>query len=248
MGRKIEHGIFISDIHMPDNIPLTPVFGYILDVKPSVIILGGDIVDAQGLHASESMKAEQVKLSWFRRDVFLASRLIESIKAASPKSEVVYLEGNHEQRYSRLQGKYPDLFGKTLDYRGAITPLVSSYIRYGEATSYHKIGDCVFTHGDIFPESHAKPYALRYSPYKVVYGHLHHFQAYTTHRALMHESPRYAVTAGCLSTLNPEWKRGKANQWVNGFVSFVTDGVTTTPTVHLIEKGRFAVGGTVYGG
>ncbi len=243
---RIKHGVFISDIHMPDNIPLKPVLDYIEDVKPSVVILGGDIIDAKGLHASESMKAEQVKLAWFKRDVRLATGLIDAVQKRA-SAEIIYLAGNHENRYERLQLKYPDLFAETLDFEGAIKPFVTRYVPYATAGSYHKIGDTVFTHGDIFPESHAKPYALRYTPNKVVYGHLHHFQAYTTHRALLNESPRYAVTAGCLSTLNPEWKKGKANQWVNGFVSFITDGRVTTPTVHLIEKGRFAVGGKVYG-
>lgn len=243
----IKHGIFMSDIHMPDHIKLDGVLAYMRDLKPSVVILGGDIIDAKGLHASESMKAEAVKLAWFRRDVRLASGLIGVIQAAVPGVEIVYLEGNHEERYARLQAKYPDLFKETLDFRGAMKPLVNRFVPYGTAGSYHKIGDTVFTHGDIYPESHAKPYALRYTPNKVVYGHLHHFQAYTTHRALLNEKPRYAVTAGCLSTLNPEWKKGKANQWVNGFVSFVMDGGTTVPTVHLIENGMFAVGSKVYG-
>lgn len=243
---KLQHGVFVSDIHLPENIELKPVLDYIADVKPATVILGGDIVDAKGLHASESMKAEQVKMSWFKRDVRLAQSLIDEIKDRT-NAEIIYLEGNHEQRYARLQEKYPELFEEALDFRGAMKPLVTRYVPYATAGSYHKIGDTVFTHGDIYPESHAKPYALRYTPHKVVYGHLHHFQAYTAHRALLNESSRYAVTAGCLSTLNPEWKKGKANQWVNGFVSFVTDGAVTTPTVHLIERGRFAVGGKVYG-
>jgi len=244
----LKHGVFISDIHLPDNIPLKPVLDYIEEVNPEIVILGGDIIDAKGLHASESMKAEQVKMAWFKRDVRLAVGLIEDIKSrVSGDSELIYLEGNHEHRYTRLQEKYPELFEEALDFQGAIRPSVSAYIPYATSGSYVKVGDTVFTHGDIYPDLHAKPYALRYSPNKVVYGHMHHFQAYTTHRALLHESARYAVTAGCLSTLNPDWKKGQANQWVNGFVSFVTDGVVTTPTVHLIERGRFVIGRKVYG-
>lgn len=243
---KLFHGIFLSDIHMPDNIDLKPLLSYIGDVKPKVVILGGDVIDAQGLHASESMKAEQVKMAWFSRDVRLAIGLVSDIKRASPASSIIYLEGNHEQRYARLQEKYPDLFATSLDFRSALSPHVEKYIPYGKADSYYRVGDAVFIHGDIFPDAHAKAYATRYSPSKVIYGHLHHYQAYTTHRALLHEQPRYAVTAGCLSTLNPEWKRGKANQWINGFLSFVSDGKTTVPTVHMIEHGRFAVGGKIY--
>ena len=246
-AKKLENGVFISDIHLPDSIDLKPIIAYVADTKPEWIVLGGDIIDAEGFHASESMKAEQVNLTWFKRDVKLAKDLIADLKKASPKARVIYIEGNHEQRYRRLQRKYPDLFSDTLNFEGAMRPLVTAYIPYATAESYFKIGDTVFIHGDIFPDSHAKPYAQRYSPNKVVYGHMHHFQAYTTYRALLNESPRYAVTAGCLSTLNPEWKQGRANQWVNGFISFVTDGEVTTPTVHLIERGRFAVGSKVYG-
>lgn len=245
--KKLEHGIFISDLHLPESIDLKPLISYVADTKPSIIILGGDIIDASGLHASESMKAEQVKLEWFKRDVKLAAKLISDLRAASPKAKIVYLEGNHEERYSRLQRKFPDLFAESLDFAACMADYVDEYIPYATAKSYVKVGDCVFIHGDIFPDSHAKPYSLRYTPHKVVYGHLHHYQAYTGHRALLNESPRYAVTAGCMSTLNPEWKKGKANQWVNGFVSFVTDGEVTVPTVHMIERGRFAIGGKVYG-
>lgn len=245
--KKLEHGIFISDLHLPESIDLRPLLAYVKDTKPSTIILGGDIIDASGLHSSESMKAEQVDMAWFKRDVKLALDLIKALKAASPKASIIYLAGNHENRYDRLRFKYPDLFKESLDFAAAVSPYVSSYIEYATANSYVKIGDCVFIHGDIFPDSHAKPYSLRYTPHKVVYGHLHHFQAYTGHRALLNESPRYAVTAGCLSTLNPEWKKGKANQWVNGFVSFITDGEVTVPTVHMIERGRFAIGSKIYG-
>lgn len=244
--RELKTGVFISDIHMPDHISLEGIFAYIKDLQPNYVVLGGDIIDAQGFHASESMKAEQVNLDWFKRDVELAMGLIEIIRKLAPKALVVYLEGNHEQRYNRLQCKYPDLFKDSLNYRKAVGQFVDKYIPYGTAASYYVVGDVVFTHGDIFPDMHAKPYAIRYSPRKVVYGHMHHFQAYTTHRALINEQPRYGVTAGCLSTLNPEWKKGQANQWVNGFISFWTDGSTTVPSVHLIEKGKFMIGGKIY--
>ena len=242
-------GLFISDLHMPYNISLIPLLRYIKDIKPAVIILGGDVIDAEGLHACESIKAETVKIEWLYRDIGYARTLIEAIYANSPKTAVIYLEGNHEQRYRRLQVKYPDLFQETLNFQGVLTKALPKvkYIPYGTAESYVKIGDTVFTHGDIYPDSHAKPYALRYTPYKVVYGHLHHMQSYTAHRALLNESARYAITAGCMCSLNPAWKKGAANQWVNGFVSFFTDGKMTTPTVHLIENGKFAIGNKIYG-
>jgi predicted phosphodiesterase len=243
----IETGVFLSDMHMPDNIPLKPVFDYIRDVKPKTVILGGDIIDATGLHASESMRAEEIKMSWFKRDCALLKGLVADIRKIAKQAKIVFLEGNHEERYARLQAKFPDLFETSLDMRGYVKGLVDKFIPYGKADSYHVISDCVFTHGNIFPDAHAKAYALRYTPMKVVYGHLHHFQAYTTHRALVFERPRYSLTAGCLSTTNPDWKRGASNQWVNGFVTFWTDGKVTVPSPVLIEQGKFVIGGKVYG-
>jgi hypothetical protein len=54
------------------------------------------------------------------------------------------------------------------------------------------------------------------------------------------------MTAGCLTKLAPDWKKGEAHQWVNGFVSFISDHGITVPTAHLIEGGKFNVGGKIY--
>lgn len=244
----MKHGIFLSDIHGPSEaIPLGGIFAYIRDVRPTYIVLGGDVIDATGLHAAESMRAEDVKLAWFERDVHYAKMLCASFFSAAPRAQIIYLAGNHEERYARLQQKYPDLFGKTLDFEKAIKKSVSRYIPYGKASSYFLLGDTVFAHGDIFPEAHARKYATRYAPRKVVYGHQHDFQAWTMHRALVNDTPTYGLSVGCLCSLNPAWKKGIANRWVNGFVTFVTDGVTTTPSVHLMQDGKFEIGGTIYG-
>ena len=241
-------GMFLSDIHMPLNIDLTPIKDFARDFKPDIFILGGDVVDAQYLHGVDNMRAEAVDVKWYKRDVALARELMSDLHKASPKAEMVYLEGNHEERYVRLANKYPKVFGDIFKFGRDIAPknFRFKWVPYGDYSSHYIVGDTIFMHGNIWPDHHAKAYALRHLPYKVVYGHLHHFQAYTTHRALLDQSPRYALTAGCLSELSPDWKKGEAHQWVNGFVSFVSDGTTTVPTAHLIENKMFAIGGKIY--
>lgn len=237
-------GIYLSDIHMPDNIDLKPVFEFIKDYKPDQIILGGDIIDAKGMHGVESMSAAQVDTSNYDRDCDLIVNLVQQLYTLSPSAKIVYLEGNHEERYRRAQTKYPKVFDFDIE-RDAIPDFVK-WVPYGDYESFYRLGDTLFIHGNIWPDLHAKAYALRYTPFKVVYGHLHHYQAYTTHKATLDMSPRYAVTAGCLSTLAPDWKKGEGHQWVNGFMTFISDGKTTIPTAHMIEKGMFAIGGKVY--
>lgn len=245
---SVTKGIFISDIHMPDNIPLEPIFSYVKDYKPNVIILGGDIIDATGLHGVDGMRADQIDLDWYRRDCRLITWLMRKLGEICPKADYIYLEGNHEERYERAARRYPKIFGNAFNFkRDAFPPnLKSLWVPYGTYQSYVMFGDTVFLHGNIWPDLHAKAYATRYTPNKVVYGHLHHYQAYTTHRANPSQPPRYAVTAGCLCKLDPDWKKGEAHKWTNGFISFISDHGTTIPTAHQIENGMFAVGGKVY--
>lgn len=241
-------GMFMSDIHLPLSIDLRPVKAFIKDYQPTEITLGGDIIDAMGMHGVDSLPASSVDVSLYERDTNIAKEFIRELSDLSPNAKFIYLEGNHEERYQRLANKYPKVFGKAFNFKRDALPkeLNIKWIPYGTYDSYYALGDTMFIHGNIWPDLHAKAYAMRYTPFKVVYGHLHHFQAYTTHKATLNMSPRYAVTAGCLSELSPDWKKGEAHQWVNGFVTYLSDGKVTIPNVHLIEKGMFHVGGKIY--
>lgn len=241
-------GVFLTDIHMPDSINLNPIFNYLKDYKPDLVVLGGDIIDAKGLHGVESFKVTDFDQAWYSRDVKLLRELLHKIYSIVPKASIVYLEGNHEERYARLMRKYPKTFGSSFNLVRDCVPKGTKFkwIPYGKYNSFFRLGDTIFLHGTIYPDNHAKRYALDHTPLKCIYGHLHHGQMYTTRKSLATMSPRYAITPGCLSHTTPEWKKGAPNQWVNGFVSFVKRGSTVIPTIHLIEKGCFYIGGKEY--
>jgi len=239
-------GVFLSDIHMPDNINLEPIFKYLKDFKPDLIILGGDIIDAKGLHGFDSRPASSIDVRSYRRDVDLLKKFLYKIHSVSPKAKIIYLEGNHEERYRRIMSKFPKTFDFDLKRDALPKELKVKWIPYATYNSFYRVADTVFLHGTVWPDSHAKRYALDHTPYKAIYGHLHHFQSYTTRKSLATMTPRYALTAGCLSHTMPEWKKGAPNQWINGFVSFTSDGKSVNPQIHLIEKGSFHVGAKEY--
>jgi len=241
---KITTGAFLSDMHMPDNIDLNPVFQYIKDIKPNKIILGGDIIDVKELHGVDSMKAERFKMKWYERDKINLQSLFFDLKKFSPGCDVIFLEGNHEERYTRLTNKYSDLFPDVNLKKDCGEGI--KWIEYGTYKSYYRLGDTVFMHGTAYPDNHSKRYALDHTPFKCIYGHLHHFQAYTTRKAFSTMGPRYAVTAGCLSRTMPEWKKGSPNQWVNGFISFIKTGASVIPTIHMMYKNKFYANGKLY--
>lgn len=235
-------GLFISDVHTPDNIDLSPIYKYAKDLKPTHIIFGGDIIDAQGLFGVDSMAAASFNSDWYKRDLTSLNEIVLSL----PKVDnFIYLEGNHEHRYTKLMKKYPKVFGGMFTFKPVLPDNVK-WIPYGTYDSIYRLADTIFLHGDAFPDSHAKYYANAYPGYKVVYGHLHHYQAYSNRRALINERLNYALTAGCLCHMEPEWKQGKAHQWQNGFVSFIGDSKSLQLTAHTIEGGKFYVGRTEY--
>ena len=251
-------GVFLSDIHFPDNIDINPVLKYVKDLYSQcqkngdkfLTILGGDIIDAKGMHGVESMSASQIKLEWYDRDCKLMSSFLRQLLDIAPKTELVYIEGNHEERYRRITTKYPDAFGGRFDFNRDVVKKVfpkSKWVPYGTYESSYILGDCYFIHGTWpLPDHHAKKIAVNYASYKVVYGHMHTWQAYTLHNAVQNIPTRYAVTAGCLTDTAPEWKKGCPNMWINGFIDFTSDNGVTTPTVHLVEKGKFTIAGREY--
>jgi hypothetical protein len=196
------------------------------------------------------MQASQIKMEWYDRDAKLMTSFLRRLLDISPKAELIYLEGNHEERYKRIMTRYPDAWGGRFDFYKDVVKKVypqAKWIPYGGYNSYYKLGDTIFTHGTVYPQNHAKKYAEVFAPFKVVYGHLHHFQACTIHSAMPELAPHYALTAGCLSRTAPEWKKGQPNCWITGFVDFFTDGKTTTSTAHIIDtNGRFMVGAKEY--
>jgi predicted phosphodiesterase len=252
---KAIKGLFLSDIHFPWNIKLDGVLDYVKDLNPDVVILGGDIIDADKTYGVDSWTMEKVEacgFPYYERDVKLMnSFLLEIEKRVAKTCKVVFLEGNHEERYQRMFVRYPKaLAGKFKFERDAVPEGLKNrftWIPYGDYDSFFRLGDAVFTHGTLFPDAHAKKMALAYLPSKTIYGHIHDFQAYTTHNGDPRKPGRYAVTTGCLCGRLPDYKKGSPNKWINGFTDFVCiNGVVTTSS-HIIENGVFSVGGKIYG-
>lgn len=251
-------GVFLSDIHFPDNINLTPVLKYVEELYKTcqkngdkfLTILGGDIIDGKGMHGVESMQASQIKMEWYTRDCGLMSSFLHQLLDIVPKTDLVFLEGNHEERYRRIMTRYPDAWGGRFDfYRDCVKKVFprAKWIPYATYRSFFQLGDCYFIHGTWpLPDQHSKKIALNHAPYKVIYGHMHTWQATTVHNAIPTIPARYAVTGGCLTHLAPEWKKGSPHQWLNGFTEFVSENGVTIPTVHLIEKGKLYVSGKEY--
>ncbi len=87
---------FLSDIHIPyeDKLNLDIAIEYIRDIKPTKIILGGDIVDFYKI----SKFINNPKQRNVFEEINITKNFLYKIRNLFSDAEIIYLEGNHERR------------------------------------------------------------------------------------------------------------------------------------------------------
>lgn len=77
----------------------------IKDHRPTQVVILGDFVDFHALTVHRQNPAWQDNLM---REIASAKRLLSNLREAAPKAKIHYLEGNHEDRWSRMvNGRIP---------------------------------------------------------------------------------------------------------------------------------------------
>ncbi len=89
--------VSLFDLHVPYQINLKPVFKFIYDFKPNVVVLGGDISEFEPVSvwiANQSIRLDGQSIKRCFRD--LHDIVLDPLKEAMPKGcQVKYLKGNH---------------------------------------------------------------------------------------------------------------------------------------------------------
>jgi len=175
-------------------------------------------------------------------------------KAAGVK-EIVYLEGNHEERFDRLVERDPTLadvcnpmgtigYGWSdilcLDKRGY------TYLPYGQV---YRIGKLRLYHGNFYGGVHHSKAHLLKMGVSVLYAHWHDVQQYS----ICHEDgAKSAWAIGCLKSLKPEdndWLGGRPKNWAHAFaIVDEHDNGEFGVTVVWVINGRCVVDGVLIDG
>jgi hypothetical protein len=89
----------LSDIHFPyaDLKALNAAVKYLIDWKPSCIVLNGDILDAY--QASDFQRDPRQRGLKYEIDV--TRDFLSQLRKLFPKTRIIYKVGNHEERYER---------------------------------------------------------------------------------------------------------------------------------------------------
>lgn len=202
----------ISDLHFPyqDRNAINAFRRFIKDKKVNDIILNGDILDFYDLSRFDK---DPVRVNKLQEELNQVKSFLASLRELKPEANIVYVEGNHEDRLRRYLFTHPEISSldnlkleRLLDLEKYDVRLVKRY----------KLGPLLLTHGSIVRQysSFSAKGELEKMNTSGVSGHTHRLGSYYK------SGEGFAIEwheGGCLCTLNPEYMSEVPN-WQQGFM------------------------------
>lgn len=212
--------VVINDAHYPYQMKscIKLVRQFIRDVQPKRVHLLGDIVD---FYAISRFDRDPNRRETLQDEIDGASGFCEDVREDAPDAELIYSEGNHENRLTRyLHSKAPELASLRSLKFPALMRFDELGIKYHEATKPYKIGHLLFTHGEIVRKHSGMTASAHVDKYgcSVIHGHTHRLGSY--YRTNMTDT-HGGWESGCLCAPphymnSPNWQRGFSVVWFDG--------------------------------
>lgn len=216
-------------------------YKFIKDVKPTVIVIGGDFVTLDSLSYFNDKRPLLAEGRRYELEVKHGSMWLGKIRKACPLSDIIYIMGNHEYRVQRYVEGNPAM-ADTLNLERDLDLEdhgIREVVPYNQAV---KIGACYYMHGWFYNMYHAKK-TLQVMGHNVIYGHVHDYQVHTMSMRA-HSKAYMAMCSGCLTSKNPDYKRGFPSKFVNGlvYVEYRTNGNFSPFHISIVD-GELSYGG-----
>jgi len=211
--------------------------------KPDETILGGDEIDLPEISRhTERKKLEREKLR-LNHTYECANQILDEVDKFTGDKKI-YLIGNHEAWLDDYENEHPEIEGLVgIDKCMHLTERGYTIIPENKA---YQIGHARFIHGWYYNLHHAKKTVNEMGD-NVFYGHVHDVQSHT--KANYEQKPIIGHSCGCLCDLDPIWRKGRPNRWVNGFgvFYFLPNGNFTFYNPIIID-GKFIWNGQLFDG
>ena len=247
---KIQKTILLPDIHYPhyEQRVMDAVDEFIIDYQPDELVYMGDQISLDcisGWNKRKPLLKEGKRLlkeyEGFDNEVLKVHENITKVDIRK-----TFMFGNHEQRVNWYCQENPELDGfinierfLNLEKRGYnIIPFNGIY----------KIGKLNVIHGYYWNKYHATK-TLEAFEGNVVYSHVHNPQMYAKVSPVDRNGYHIATALPCLCNINPDYKNGIPNFWVNGFgvvESLPATGYFNLYTIIIVD-GSFMWNGRYYG-
>ena len=218
----------VCDIHIPyhDYTALKTALRYLYEYEIDTLILNGDVVDFMSVSFWER-KPERRNLQ-AERDLVL--KALDRLRKIFPDAEIIYKEGNHEERLERyLMRKAPELYGLEELRVENFLRLDEFGITYVGEKKRIEAGELDIIHGHEYRSFASVNIAisfLRKSFRNILLGHFHRKQEDT--KKTVRDELSGAWVVGALCDLKPDYSPN--NEWTHGFAF-----------VELFENGHFRV-------
>ena len=205
---------YISDIHFPSEDPVSykKALSILKTIKPSRVVLGGDIVDLDDISRYPKRKIIQEKTL---TDLKYAGEKLTEMRDILPNARFDFLLGNHEDRLDKfIMEKAPELSG-FFDLR-ILLKCDKLDIKVHPHNTVMRIGKLNYSHGDNWPGGWgmANPARSIYDKCKdnIIFGHFHRISNHSSRT--LRGRQQGAWGNGCLQRLDVEFN--KYNNWQHG--------------------------------
>jgi predicted phosphodiesterase len=220
-GQKV---LILSDIHIPyhDIDALSVAIQTGIDEDVDTVVLNGDALDCHMI--SDFVK--DPKKRKFKDELYAMRSFLSELRGQFPNAEIIYKEGNHEERYWRyMRVKAPELFDIDAFDFPTLTHCDKNDIKWLDGKSKINIGGLSIFHGHEFgkqflPSVNVARGLFLKTKANAMCGH-HHQTAEHTERDVNGK----VITCwgvGCLSELSPDYN--PYSKYNHGF-AIITRGI-----------------------
>lgn len=211
----------MADIHFPypHKPSLSVALGRAEERKPDLIIILGDLIDFYKISKFNKRPTERRPYE----EMMEARAFLEDLRSRFPDAQIIYKEGNHEERLDRyVSDKAPDvyeLFVGAFEREMKLKELKIAYVR-----TRFRIGKLWLLHGHETPAK--SPKYICNTMYQYIGDHflVAHFHR-EDHKEFKNIRDEY-YWGGAASCLCKDMEYAPLNQWTRGFteIDFDRDG------------------------
>jgi predicted phosphodiesterase len=222
--------VSLSDVHLEHDQPQHSSYllakKFIKTFKPDLLVLNGDILDFSYLSSYNESKAQLKEGKRLILDIDMLKKELDFFHKYA--SELIYLEGNHENRLMRKIEEVPE-FEHILEMKTLIQG--ENFILERQQPTRILNSHLWIMHGKYLTKYYSEQ-TLRQYMLSIIVGHTHKIQSYTMRT---YDRELGCWGQGCLTDRNPYYLAGKMNQWQNGFVVAYVDETTKNFSVNNIN-------------
>lgn len=213
MRSVYERSVFIGDLHIPyeDKHCVQLVLNFISWFHPHFVFIVGDCIDMYQLSVFDKQPDRALQIG---DDIKETRAFLSQLRAVAPRAEIIYFEGNHEDRLRKFLWKHPEIAKIEEIQLPSLLHLADFNIKLVGGLEDYDYHNFQIEHGGIIRKhsAYTAKGQMEARGTSGISGHSHrmgsHFKTNRGGDFVWYEN-------GCLCDRNPEYV--KHPDWQNGF-------------------------------